>query len=55
MSWIHKLHETYEAVRGNALFDGEGCRPLPVGHIFAAVHVEVTVNAAGEFLSLIHI
>lgn len=49
MSWIHKLYETYEAVQGNALFDGEGRRPLPVGHIFAKAHVEVTLNAAGEF------
>ncbi|WP_337998267.1 type I-C CRISPR-associated protein Cas8c/Csd1 [Oleispirillum naphthae] len=51
MSWIHKLYETYEAAQGNSLLDNEGRRPLPVGHIFAAVHIEVTLNAAGDFVA----
>lgn len=51
MSWIHKLFDTYEAARGNALLDNEGRRPLPVGHIFAAVHIEVTLDAAGNFVT----
>jgi len=51
MSWIHKLYDTYQSVQGNALFDGEGRRPLPIGHIFANAHIEVTVSGAGDFIS----
>lgn len=51
MSWIHKLYETYEAAQGNSLLDNQGRRPLPVGHISAAVHIEVTLNAAGDFVT----
>jgi CRISPR-associated protein Csd1 len=51
MSWIHKLYDTYEAAQGNSLLDDQGRRPLPVGHIFAAVHIEVTLNAAGDFVT----
>lgn len=49
MSWIQKLHETYEACRGHEP-DGSG-KLLPVSHAQQQAHVEITLDASGNFIS----
>lgn len=49
MSWIQKLHDTYENCRGNEPDDSE--RLLPISHAYQQAHVEITLNTDGEFKS----
>jgi CRISPR-associated protein Csd1 len=47
MSWIQKLYETYEQCKGH---EPEGAeRLLPVSHTFQQAHVEITLDAQGNF------
>lgn len=49
MGWIQKLHETYEACRG---CEPEGSdKLLPVSHAQQQAHVEITLDASGNFVS----
>lgn len=49
MSWIQKLHETYEACLGN---EPDGAEPLlPVSHAYQQAHIEITLNDEGKFES----
>lgn len=49
MSWIQKLHETYEACLGN---EPDGAEPLlPVSHAYQQAHIEITLNGEGKFES----
>ncbi len=49
MSWIQKLYETYEACRGH---EPEGSEKLlPVSHAQQQAHIEITVDANGNFVS----
>lgn len=49
MSWIQKLYETYEQCKGH---EPEGAEPLlPVSHTFQQAHVEVSLDAQGNFKS----
>lgn len=47
MSWIQKLHETYE--RCAAAKDVPDGRPWPVAHLVKRAHVEVAIDAKGNF------
>lgn len=49
MSWIHKLHETYEACLGHEPNGAE--RLLPVSHAYQQAHVEITLTDDGKFES----
>lgn len=49
MSWIHKLHDTYEACLGHEPDGAE--RLLPVSHAYQQAHVEVTLTGDGKFES----
>ena len=49
MSWIQKLHETYEQCKGREPL-GTGTL-LPVSHSIQQAHVEVTLDARGNFKS----
>src|SRR5438067_1364380 len=47
MSWIQKLRETYERCAGR---EPEGGEPLmPVSHTTQQAHIEIVLDAAGEF------
>lgn len=47
MSWIQKLYETYEQCQGR---EPEGSEPLlPISHAYQQAHVEVTLDALGNF------
>lgn len=49
MSWIQKLYETYEACRGR---EPEGSEHLlPISHTYQQAHVEITLDAQGNFES----
>lgn len=49
MSWIQKLYDTYEQCKGH---EPEGSEPLlPVSHTFQQAHVEITLDAQGNFQS----
>lgn len=49
MSWIHKLHDTYEACLGH---EPEGAeRLLPVSHTHKQAHVEIVLTEGGKFES----
>lgn len=49
MSWIHKLHDTYEACLGHEPDGAE--RLLPVSHAYQQAHVEITLTGDGKFES----
>lgn len=49
MSWLQKLHETYDACRGNEPEASE--KLLPVSHAYQQAHVEVTLDIHGKFES----
>lgn len=49
MSWLHKLHETYDACRGNE--PEGGAKLLPVSHAYQQAHIEVTIDSTGKFES----
>ena len=47
MGWIQKLYETYEHCRGH---EPTGSEPLlPVSHTFQQAHIEVVLDALGNF------
>lgn len=47
MSWIQKLYETYEQCQGH---EPEGSAPLlPISHTYQQAHVEVMLDAQGNF------
>lgn len=49
MSWIQKLYETYEQCQGH---EPEGSELLlPISHTYQQAHVEVTLDAQGNFKS----
>ena len=49
MSWMHKLHDTYEACLG---YEPDGAeRLLPVSHAYQQAHIEVTLTGDGKFES----
>lgn len=49
MSWMQKLYETYEKAVETAEATGES-PPLPPGHITQQVHIEIAIDAEGNFL-----
>jgi len=47
VSWIQKLHETYERCAGH---EPEAAEPLmPIGHTTQQAHIEIVLDAEGEF------
>jgi len=49
MSWVQKLYDTYEACRGR---EPEGSEKLlPISHTQQQAHVEITLDASGNFIS----
>jgi len=47
MSWMQKLYDTYERCSGN---EPSGCaKLLPVCHTIQQAHLEITIDAAGNF------
>lgn len=47
MSWIQKLYETYEQCQRH---EPEGSEPLlPISHTYQQAHVEITLDAQGNF------
>ena len=49
MGWLLKVHETYDACRGN---EPEGAaKLLPVSHAYQQAHIEVTIDSTGKFES----
>jgi CRISPR-associated protein Csd1 len=47
MSWMQKLHETYERCKGR---EPPGSKPLlPIGHSSQQAHIEITLEADGTF------
>jgi CRISPR-associated protein Csd1 len=49
MSWIQKLHDTYESCAGHESDGAE--RLLPVSHAYQQAHIEVTLTSEGRFES----
>lgn len=49
MSWIQKLHQTYEACRGHEPENSD--KLLPVSHAQQQAHVEITLDVSGNFVS----
>lgn len=47
MSWIHKLHETYELCANAPQFEKEPL--LPVSHTEQQAHIEIVLDQNGEF------
>jgi len=48
MSWIQKLHETYE--RANVCLDAEGdLAPSPISHVSQQAHIQITLDGNGNF------
>lgn len=47
MSWIQKLYETYEQCA--MTMDAPGAKPWPLSHLMKKAHVEVIIDAAGNF------
>ena len=46
MSWMARLYETYEHLEQNGQII-----PWPISHVAKAAHIEVVLNAEGDFLS----
>ena len=49
MSWIQKLHETYEACRHQENLMTEDARLLPVGHTLQQAHIHIELDQDGNF------
>lgn len=49
MSWIQKLHETYEQCKGREPLGAE--RLMPISHTPQQAHIEITLDADGYFKS----
>jgi CRISPR-associated protein Csd1 len=49
MSWIQKLHETYEQCASNQQFTIND-RPLPISHTIQQAHIEIVIDDQGNFL-----
>ena len=47
MSWIQKLHETYDRCAGQPQF--ESTPLMPIDHAEQQVHIEITLNCSGKF------
>jgi CRISPR-associated protein Csd1 len=47
LSWIQKLHETYDHCAGRPQFDKNPL--MPVDHAEQQVHIEITLSGAGKF------
>lgn len=47
MSWLQKLHETYDAVVARK--DQLASRPWPLSHVVKQAHVEIAIDADGNF------
>lgn len=47
MSWIQKLHETYEQCKGREPLGAE--RLMPISHTPQQAHIEITLGADGNF------
>ncbi len=47
MSWIQKLYETYAQCANMA--DAAGTQPWPLSHLVKKAHVEIAIDAAGNF------
>jgi len=47
MSWLEKLHQTYERCAGHEPDGGE--KLMPVAHSTQNAHIEITVDGAGNF------
>ncbi len=47
MSWIQKLHETYELCAGHEPAGSD--RLMPIGHTTQQVQIEIVLNGSGEF------
>jgi CRISPR-associated protein Csd1 len=47
MSWIQKLHETYEQCKGREPLGAE--RLMPISHTPQQAHIEITLDADGNF------
>jgi CRISPR-associated protein Csd1 len=47
LSWIQKLHETYDRCAGQPQFDKNPL--MPVDHAEQQVHIEITLNGSGKF------
>ena len=45
MSWIQKLHETYEQCKGREPLGAE--RLMPISHTPQQAHIEITLDADG--------
>ena len=49
MSWIQKLHETYERNKGH---ESSGSKLLmPISHTLQQAHIEITIDTDGNFKS----
>jgi CRISPR-associated protein Csd1 len=47
MSWLQKLYDTYESIKGH---EPEGSQPLmPIAHTTQQAHVEVVLDGSGRF------
>ena len=49
MSWMQKLHETYEACTTGDQFENDPL--MPISHTKQQIHVEITISVKGEFKS----
>jgi len=49
MSWIQQLYETYEQCAGKEIFGGRTL--LPISHTVQQAHIEVSIDAEGNFKS----
>jgi CRISPR-associated protein Csd1 len=47
MSWIQKLHETYELCAGLPLFSSNPL--LPISHTTQQAHIEIVIDGSGNF------
>ncbi len=47
MSWVQKLHETYEQCKGREPLGAE--RLMPISHTPQQTHIEITLDADGNF------
>jgi len=47
MSWMQKLYETYEACSISDQFANDPL--MPISHTKQQIHVEITLNGAGDF------
>jgi CRISPR-associated protein Csd1 len=55
MSWMQKLYDTYEANAGRPALAADTKPLLPVGHALQQAHIEVSLDARGNFLRAVAI